>query len=317
MPLKAHGTWKAFCKSDQSDCGYNLNLVIYHFDIQALASCIEHLLQQHCYFLRCIPSRSKISHRLETDRRATYTLVAAMGLIIYGDLMSQPTRAIVLFCKLINVEAEFRPVKLREGEHRTPEFKALSPLGKVPVIDDSGFRLQESHAILRYLATTRSCADTWYPADSAARARVDAVLDWHHSNLRMGSAGLVMNRVLAPALGLPLDARKCEEARALLERSLQTIDSVWLHPDRPFLAGFSAPSIADLSLACEIMQLELLGPEERQALLERHKQVQRWLTAVQKLAAPHFEDVHDLLRRAATRAHQRRKTQRVDPASRL
>ena len=34
----------------------------------------------------------------------------------------------------------------------TPEFRAMNPHGKVPVIDDSGVVVWESHAILRYLA---------------------------------------------------------------------------------------------------------------------------------------------------------------------
>ena len=43
----------------------------------------------------------------------------------------------------------------------------------------------------------------------------------------------------------------------LLVRSLKTIESVWLKGDAKFLNGNPQPSIADLSLVCEIMQLEV------------------------------------------------------------
>ena len=40
----------------------------------------------------------------------------------------------------------------RAPETRTPEFRALNPNGRVPVIDDDGFVLSESMAINLYLS---------------------------------------------------------------------------------------------------------------------------------------------------------------------
>jgi hypothetical protein len=42
---------------------------------------------------------------------------------------------------------------------------------------------------MRYLATTRAgVAEHWYPKEPHERAQVDAVLDWHHLNIRKGSS---------------------------------------------------------------------------------------------------------------------------------
>ena len=46
--------------------------------------------------------------------------------------------------------------------------------------------------------------------------------------------------------------------------SLSKIESVWLKGNGKFLLGSSQPSIADLSLVCEIMQLEVLGLKLKQ-----------------------------------------------------
>ena len=46
--------------------------------------------------------------------------------------------------------------------------------------------------------------------------------------------------------------------------SLSKIESVWLKGNGKFLLGSSQPSIADLSLVCEIMQLEVLGAKLKQ-----------------------------------------------------
>lgn len=72
----------------------------------------------------------------------------------------------------------FRPVD-------DPIFKALNPMQAIPVIDDDGFVLRESHVILRYLADKQKRADL-YPVDPRTRYGVDAWLDWAGSDLYWG-----------------------------------------------------------------------------------------------------------------------------------
>lgn len=44
------------------------------------------------------------------------------------------------------------PLDLENQTHRTPEFLALNPIGKVPVLTDGDFKISEIGAILYYLA---------------------------------------------------------------------------------------------------------------------------------------------------------------------
>ena len=69
---------------------------------------------------------------------------------------------------------------------------------------------------------------------------------------------LVFSKVIAPALGGELDSRAAAEGLAILEQSLHVMETVWLQEGYPFLASGRQPSIADLSLVCEIMQLQVL-----------------------------------------------------------
>lgn len=71
------------------------------------------------------------------------------------------------------------------------------------------------------------------------------------------SARLVLNAVLAPVFGLPLNPQAAAEAEKLLSLSLSKIESIWLKGNGRFLLGGFQPSIADLSLVCEILQLEV------------------------------------------------------------
>lgn len=65
-----------------------------------------------------------------------------------------PTRSLRALWGLreLGVDFEFIPVNLQAGEHRRPEFLALNPAGKVPVLVDGDLVIPESAAIVLYLA---------------------------------------------------------------------------------------------------------------------------------------------------------------------
>jgi glutathione S-transferase len=125
-------------------------------------------------------------------------MAAGGQLKVYFDLLSQPSRAIVLFLKLNKIPHVACPVALRKGAHLTEEFaRNVSPFQKVPVVHDGEFRLTESVAILRHLCRTRGdlIADHWYPSDPLVRARVDEYLEWQHANTRFNCAMYFQKKV--------------------------------------------------------------------------------------------------------------------------
>ncbi|MCX7081051.1 MAG: glutathione S-transferase [Pseudomonas sp.] len=60
----------------------------------------------------------------------------------------------------------------------TPEYRAMNPNGRVPVIEDDGFVLWESNTIVRYLCAKHACDSTWYPANLQPRATAEKWMDW-------------------------------------------------------------------------------------------------------------------------------------------
>lgn len=66
-----------------------------------------------------------------------------------------------------------------------PEFMKVSRFGVVPVIDDDGFILRESNAIVRYLVQKHGRSDL-YPQDLKARAEVDMWMDYASTDLGNG-----------------------------------------------------------------------------------------------------------------------------------
>ncbi|VVB09482.1 unnamed protein product [Arabis nemorensis] len=230
-----------------------------------------------------------------------------MKLKVYTDRMSQPSRAVIIFCKVNGIQFDEISIILSKRQQLSPEFKEINPLGKVPAIVDGRLKLFESHAILIYLALAfPSVLDHWYPNDLSKRAKIHSVLDWHHTNLRPGAAGYVLNTVLAPALGLPLDSQAAAKAENLLTKSLSTLETFWLKGNSKFLLGSNQPSIADLSLVCELVQLQVLEEKDRVKLLGPHKKVGEWIENTRKATMPHFDEVHEVLFKAKEKFEKQR-----------
>jgi len=122
-----------------------------------------------------------------------------------------------------------------------PAFLKLNPFAVVPVIDDDGFVLRESHAISRYLAAKHGRTDL-YPTDLAQRAQVEAWMDWGQTDLAQG--------VRAPFLGLMVkmpayqDPKQIEAGIADWTRQMQMLET-YLAGHGPYLMGASF-TLADI-----------------------------------------------------------------------
>ncbi len=97
-------------------------------------------------------------------------------MIIYGRTSSSNVRKVLWLADELGLRYERRDYGRGFAPVDTPEFRALNPNAKIPVIDDEGFIVWESHAILRYLAAKHG--PDWYPGDLHERAIVDQWLDW-------------------------------------------------------------------------------------------------------------------------------------------
>ncbi len=86
---------------------------------------------------------------------------------IYGSANSRTIRVLWMAGEL-GIAYEQQDWLPRAPETRTPEFRALNPNGRVPVIDDDGFVLSESMAINIYLAKKHRSA--LCPADPKLEA---------------------------------------------------------------------------------------------------------------------------------------------------
>ncbi len=73
----------------------------------------------------------------------------------------------------------------------------MNPNGRIPVIDDGGTVVWESHAIVRYLAARYGEGSLW-PPDPALRAVADAWMEWMQTTLYRDFIDLFWGLVRTP-----------------------------------------------------------------------------------------------------------------------
>jgi len=209
--------------------------------------------------------------------------MTGLGLKVYYDLMSQPSRAVILFLKANKIPFTPKPVALRKGEHFGDEYGKINPFRLVPTIDDNGFKITESVAILKYLSDKCQVANHWYPKDLQKRARVDSYMAWQHLNLRLFGSMVFRIQVIEPRMTKqPIDAARLAEYQSQLETCLDKIETIFLR-DAPFLAGDEI-SIADLLGICELQQ----PMSVRHDVFRGRPQLDAWAKRVQDRLHPHF-----------------------------
>jgi len=116
-----------------------------------------------------------------------------MVLKLYYLSASPPSRAVLLGIRNLGLEVDVITVNLFKGEHFKQEFKNLNPVHQVPVIDDNGFVLSESRAILGYLVNKFQPGSTLYPTDAKKRAIVDQRMYYDTNVFERNAAAIVRN----------------------------------------------------------------------------------------------------------------------------
>ncbi|KAI8782856.1 glutathione S-transferase theta-2-like isoform X2 [Biomphalaria glabrata] len=214
---------------------------------------------------------------------------------LYYDLLSQPSRAVYIFLRLNNVPFEPKPVALRKDEHQTDEFKKINPFSLVPVVDDDGFLLTESMAILKYVIGKYELGDHWFPQHNLKKqARVEEYLHWHQFNTRGMCASLFQQLLIIPkSTGKPVNQEEVEKMRKKVSEVLKQLETYFLKT-QTYIGGGNEVSIADLFAVCELMQLYAC---HEHSLYEKSPIIKAWMDRVKNDTNPYFDEAHKIIYR--------------------
>ena len=94
--------------------------------------------------------------------------------VLYDYWRSSAAYRIRIALNLKRIDYESRQIDLREGEQRSPDYRALNPQGLVPMLEIDGLRLTQSVAIINYL-DLKYANQPLIPAAAGERAHVVAM----------------------------------------------------------------------------------------------------------------------------------------------
>ena len=187
-----------------------------------------------------------------------------MALTIYGSPQSRTLRVLWMAAEL-GLKFELVPLAWDSPALKARDYLAINPAGRVPAIDDDGFRLSESLAIALYLA--KKAGSALYPDTLEGEAQAWSWTQWAIFDLEAPLDNLRRHRLLLPPAerepAVIVEAqRRIGPALALLEQTLGA---------RAWLAG-GRFGVADLNVAC------VLSPSRTRWLdMEPHPAVRGWL----------------------------------------
>ena len=113
-------------------------------------------------------------------------------------------------------------------------------------------------------------------------------LDWHHASIRIGSTGYMLRKYFT----VKSSQESVDEAWDILNRTLRTIEKIWLpkNATKQFMFG-DKPSIADLSLAGEVSQLEAINYPLKQKFPSIHTWLYENMMGIEGYKTAHVKGV--------------------------
>ncbi|MCW0199931.1 glutathione S-transferase family protein [Sphingopyxis sp.] len=175
-------------------------------------------------------------------------------MIIYGSIVSPFVRKLLGYLGEKGIEFELQGVGIGDPD---PGFRAASPLGKMPAMDDDGFLLADSSAIIHYLEA-RHPEPPLIPADPQERGRVIWWEEFGDTVFAACGGKMFFNRIVSPKfLGREGDLAAAAEAETEeLPKLLAYLESAI--PASGYLVG-DRLTLADLAAASPLVNLRHCG----------------------------------------------------------
>ena len=193
--------------------------------------------------------------------------MTANNMRVWGDIYSGNCFKVKLLLTQLQLPHEWIHVNILDKESRTPEFLAMNPNGRIPLLQTAdGVYLPESNAILHYLAE----GSPLLPTDRLLHAQV---LQWMFFEQYSHEPYVATARYIVRYLGRP------PEREAVLQQKMEpgyaALGVMESHlASRPFFVG-GQYSIADIALYAYTQVADEGGFD-----LSRFPAIQAWLARV-------------------------------------
>lgn len=199
-----------------------------------------------------------------------------MPIDLYYVSGSAPCRGVLLTAAALDIELNLKPTNLMAKEQLKPEFLKMNPQHVIPTIDDNGFYLWESRAIMGYLVDQYAKDDSLYPKEPKARALVNQRLFFDIGTLYQSFANYYYPTIF---MGAPADPEKWEK----IQQAFEFLDK-FLEGEK-YVAG-KRLTIADLTILATVTTFEVMNFD-----IAKYPNVTRWLNKL-KNEVPKYQEAN-------------------------
>jgi glutathione S-transferase len=205
-----------------------------------------------------------------------------MTITLYDMKESPHARKVRLLAAELGIPLQKIECDPRKGETRSPDYLGKNPNGRVPTIEEDGFYLWESPAILKYLAAKRPEREL-AGGDAKQAALIDQWLFWWTGGAEAAIDAMFWEILIKPmVLNQPgNDPGVLAHARARIGRFLPVLDRQL--DGRDYIVG--ALSIADFGIgprfdrAPELLDIDMAPYPHIAAWRERLRAKPYWAAA--------------------------------------
>ena len=134
-----------------------------------------------------------------------------MTIDYYYHWLSPPCRYVSMVIKHLNLDVNYKVIDGSKGEHKDPAYLKVknywnlkflylillfqvNPAGQIPAINDNGFYLSESMAIVQYLCNKYAPDSQLYPKDPQKRAQVERLIYFNFTNLMRAAKDIYVSK---------------------------------------------------------------------------------------------------------------------------
>lgn len=172
-----------------------------------------------------------------------------MAVKIYGIPRSQHVRKTLAVAHELGI-----PVEIVECRPVDDVLKKVNPAARMPAMDDDGFKLGESNAIMMYFCARKPNA--LYPDDEKARAEVNQWLLWEAAHWAPSYGAIQFERIVKQFLNMgPPDEKLIAAGLEKFAREAGYLNGHLARRD--WIVGKS-PTLADISVACGLTHAKMM-----------------------------------------------------------
>jgi len=205
---------------------------------------------------------------------------------LYYDPITVNCRKVLAGFDLVGAQYETVKIDYFAGGHKEPAYTAINPNASIPALDDDGFILWESNAMLQYAADKQGDTSA-YPRDIKTRADISRWHLWESSQWFPSCYTFLVENLVKPFMGnepdnaiLEAETPNFHHLASILEQRLA---------NQPWLCGDHV-TIADIAVAAP-MHLH----DVQKLPLESHATLRAWMDRVEALPCWQKTDPKPLL----------------------